>query len=77
MASPSRMSDWRLSGGVEMSTSAPVSTTTANEVWRAASTSSASSVPTSTSHVSAAARVSTACHVSAAAPISTTLVAVS
>jgi len=74
MATPSRMSGWRLSGGVKMSTSAPVSTTTANEVWGAAA---ASSVPTSTSHVSAAARVSTTCHVSAAARISTTLVAVS
>jgi len=77
MAAPSRMSGWRLSGGVEMSTSAPVSTTTANEVWGAACTSSASSVPTSTSHVSAAARVSTTSHVSAAARMSTTLVAVS
>ena len=41
-----------------MSTSAPMSTTTADEVWGAASASSATSVPTSTSHVSAA-RVST------------------
>jgi hypothetical protein len=69
MATLSRMSGWRLSGGVKMSTFAPVSTTTANEVWGAASTSSAS-------HVSAAARVSTASHVSTAARISTTLVTV-